>query len=130
LLAGVGALGGDGPAGVGGGPLGAGDAVVEADVAVDARLGGGVDDVPADRLAVGDGLGAGPGAERVAQGVHVGVGPDAGVAEQVPRAADGAPGLEDGVGGPRAAVLQVVGGADAGEPGPDDQDVEVLGGVV
>src|SRR5690606_8266478 len=61
------------------------------------------------------------------QRVHVGVGPDARVAEEVPRAADGVAGLEDGVAGPRALVLHVPAGADAREAGADDEAVEVLG---
>ena len=36
--------------------------------------------------------------------------------------------LEDRVALARAALLQVVGGADAGEAGADDQDVEMLDG--
>ena len=125
-LAGVGALGGDVPAGLLGGPVGPHDAVVEPDVLVDAGLGGGVLDVLQDRLAVGDRLLAVPRTERVAEREHVGVGADAGVAEQVPRAADGVAGLEDGVAGPRALGLHVVAGADAGQAGADDEDVEVL----
>ena len=79
-------------------------------------------------VAVGDRLLAVPRPERVAEGEHVGVGPDARVAEQVPRAADGVAGLEDGVGRPRALGLEVVAGADAGQAGADDEDVEVLHG--
>src|SRR5690606_21655633 len=64
-LAGVGALGGDEPAGVVGGPLGRDDLVVEADLAVDPEDPGGVLDVAQDRLAVGDRLLPVPRSERV-----------------------------------------------------------------
>jgi hypothetical protein len=127
-LARVGALRGDVPASVVAAPVGRGDPVVEPDVLVDAALGGGVLDVAQDRLAVGDGLVAVPGAEGVAQRVHVGVGADAGVPEQVPGAPDGTACLEDGVGGPGALGLDVVAGADARQPRADDEDVEVLRG--
>src|SRR5699024_7475382 len=92
-LAGVGALGGDGPAGGVGVTFRTNDAVVEADVAVDAGLGCGLAYVVEDRITVGDGLFAGPGLERVAEGEHVRVGTDARISEQVPGAADGVAGL-------------------------------------
>ena len=63
------------------------------------------------------------GRKRVAQRVHVGVGADAGIAEQVPGAADRLAAFEDGVALARAAVLQVPGGADARQAGADDQHV-------
>ena len=92
----------------------------------DAVLPGGVLDVVADRLTVGDRLRVLPRPEGVAEGEHVRVRPDAGVAEQVPGSADGAPGLQDRVGLPRAVLLQMAGGPDAGQAGADDQDVHVL----
>src|SRR5207249_1793170 len=61
-----------------------------------------------------------------AQGVHVRVRADAGIAEEVPRPADVVARLEDGVRPIRTARLQMVAGADAGDPGADDQHVEVL----
>ena len=100
--------------------------MVEADLLVDPGFARGVLDVLEDGITVGDGLLAIPRAERVAEGEHVRVGPDAGVAEQVPRAPDGAPCLEDGVGGPRALVLEVVGGADARQARSDHQNIQVL----
>ena len=57
--------------------------------------------------------------------MHVRVGADAGVAEEVPRAADRAAGLEDLVAGPGAVGLEVMAGTDAGQAGPDDEHVEV-----
>src|SRR3546814_5456321 len=69
-----------------------------------------------------------PRPERVAEGEHVRVGAHAGVAEQVPGASDGVAGLEDRIRRPGRLGLQVVPSADAGQPGADHEDVEVLGG--
>jgi hypothetical protein len=104
--------------------------VVEADRLLDAVLASGVDDVAADRGPVGDRLRVGPRPEGVAEGEHVGVRPDARVAEQVPGAADRVPRLEDGEALVGALLAQVAGGTDTGETGPHDEDVEVFGGVL
>jgi hypothetical protein len=98
-------------------------------VLLHARLRGGVADVVADVGPVGHRLVPSPGAERVGQGEHVRVRPHARVAEQVPGAADGVAGLQDRVGGLGVGLLQPARGADAGEAGPDDDHVEVLGVV-
>ena len=98
-----------------------------ADVLVDAVLPRGLAHVGQDRRAVGDGLLVGPRTEPVAEREHVGVRPDAGVAEQVPGAADRRR-------APRAARYDVPGSRSsrwqaapiAGQPGADDQDVDVL----
>ena len=126
VLAGVGALDVDGPPGLAGRPRGGHDPSVEADLVLDPVGAGRRSDVLQDRRAVGDGLVAHPWLERVAEGEHVGVRPDAGVAEEVPRAADGAAGLEDGVGGAGTLRLEVAGAPDAGQPGPQDQYVHVF----
>ena len=111
-------------------PVGGLDLVAEADVLLEVVLAGGFDDVFADARAVGDGLGFFPGFEVVAEGVHVAVRPDAGVAEQVPGAADGVAAFEDGEIEAGAIALQMHGGADAGQAGADDEDVVVGGGHV
>ena len=49
-----------------------------------------------------------------------------GIAEEVPGAADRLARLEDRVALAGAALLQVVGGADAGEAGADDQHVDMF----
>ena len=117
-----------GPQGLGTIPLGAQHPVAVADKAVDAMLAGGVLDVAADRRAVGDGLWIGPGTEAVAEGVHVRVGADAGVAEQVPGATQGGAPLENGQALVRALAPEVAGGADAGQAGANDQDIQVFDG--
>ena len=104
---------------------GRGDPVVEADVGIDAGFPGGVLDVLQYRVAVSDRLLAIPGPERVTQGVHVRVGTDAGIAEEVPGPSDGVAGLEDRVVGPGALGLEVVAGTDAGQSGAHDDHIEV-----
>ena len=79
-----------------------------------------------DRRAVGDGLGLLPGLERVAQRVHVRIGADAGVAEQVPGAAEALAAFEDDEAAVGAALAQVHRRADARQAGADHQHVEVF----
>ena len=121
----VGPLRRDVPARLGRRPVCRDDPVVEADMGVDAGLGGGVLDVLEDGVPVRNGPLAPPGPERVAQRVHVGVGANARVAEQIPRPSDGVASFEDGVGGPGTLRLEIVRGTDTRQPGTDDQDVEV-----
>src|SRR3712207_9028618 len=59
---------------------------------------------------------------------QVGVRPDAGVAEQVPGAAGGRAGLEDGEALRRQLGREVAAGPDARDPSPDDEAVAVLDG--
>src|SRR6185503_14999134 len=107
-------------------PLGADDPVSEADLVADVVGVRGRADVVEDLPARGDRLWLLPGPERVAEGEHVGVGADPGVAEQVPGAADRIARLEDREALRRAALAKMAGGADPGDPGPDDQHVDVL----
>ena len=116
----------DGPGGVLCRPAGADDLAVELDVLVDPVVAGGVAHITQDRGAVGDGLGLGPRLEDVAQGIHVGVRPDAGVAEQIPGAADGRAPFQDRIGATRTVGLQVNGGADSRKARAHDQDVEMF----
>ena len=104
------------------------DAMAEADVSVDAALARRVAHVVQDRGPVRDRLGVRPRAERVAEGEHVGVRTDAGVAEEVPGPADGVARLEDRVRLARQLVLEVVRRADPGQAGTDDQDIEMVAG--
>src|SRR6516225_9109116 len=102
--------------------------MMKANATVNPELVCGVAKVLQDGGAVGDGVRGCPWAERVAEGVHVGVGADAGVAEEVPGAADRAASFEDNVALAGTLRLQAIAGSDAGEAGSDDDDVEVLGG--
>src|SRR3954470_19235661 len=102
--------------------------MVETDVAVDAVLGRRVLNVFQDLLPVGDRLWVRPRLERIAERVHVTVGADAGIAEQVPGATDGAAALQDREALARTFVLEMIGGGDAGQPGTDDQYVDMLCG--
>jgi hypothetical protein len=121
-----GALGLDRPAGVRGAPRRPLHALTEADIPVDAVLARRLAEIGEDGRRVRDRFRARPRLERVPERVHVGIGADAGVAEEVPRPADVVARLEDRVGAVGTARLKVVAGADAGDPGADDQDVEVL----
>ncbi len=75
---------------------------------------------------VGDRPGAAPGPEFVAERVHVAVGPDARVTEQVPGAAHRIASLEDCVTLAGTFALQVARGTDTGQSRPDDDDIEIL----
>src|SRR6478672_2496636 len=112
------------PQGVGARPLGAPDDVAEPDPADDAGLLGRGADVAKDRRPVGDRLRVGPRPEAIAERVHVGIGAHAGVAEQIPGAADRRALLDDRETLAGTTVLEVMRGADAREAGADDQDVE------
>ena len=101
--------------------------MMEANLLVDAVIGGGLADVIQNPRPVGDRLRLGPRPERIAQREHVGVGSHAGIAKQIPGAADAIAALEDSVGFARAFLLQMIARPDAGEAGADDQDVEVFG---
>ena len=116
-----------GPASVHSGPLRAGHLVPEADPLVDARVRGGVADIPQDRRPVRDRLRLRPRAEPVPEGVHVRVRPHAGVAEQVPRAADRVARFEDRVAAVGERGLDVVCRTDSGQAGADDEDIDVFG---
>src|ERR1700722_8157208 len=97
-----------------------------ADLLVDAVVGRGLADVVQNPRPVGDRLGLGPWLERIAEREHVRVGADAGIAEQVPGAADAVAALENDVALAGALLLQVIARADAGQSGADDQHVEMF----
>src|SRR5262249_37743668 len=79
-----------------------------------------------NRGTVRDRLGLQPRPEPVAQREHVRVRTHPRVAEQVPGAADDIAGFEDRVGLARERRLDVLRGADPGQPRPADQDLDLL----
>jgi hypothetical protein len=94
---------------------------------VDAVFARGLVQIIEDRGAVGDRLGLGPGLEREAQGEHVRVGPDAGIAEQVPGPAQSLAPLQDHIAALRAVGLQMIARTHAGNAGAHDHYVEMFG---
>ena len=124
LLAGLAVFDLHRPAGLIAAPGGAAHPLSEADVAADVGLVGSFADVAQDGRAIGNGLRLLPRLERVTQRVHVRIRAHAGVAEQVPSAADGVARLDDGVAVHGTLPLQVVRGTDARQAGADDQHVE------
>ena len=116
----------DGPEIVGAGPAGRGDLVIVADVTGEIVLLDHLAHVAEDLGGRGDGR-ADPGLEAIAEGVEVAVGADAGILVRQPGAAEALQVLQHHEALARAVVLQVIGPADAGNPGPHDQYIEVLG---
>src|SRR5215212_1432521 len=69
---------------------------------------------------------AGPRLEAIAERIQVAVGADAGITMGPPCPAERLLRFEHDKARPRALMRQVIGGADPGNPGPDDQYVEML----
>ncbi len=82
-----------------------------------------------DRRAVGDRLFVPPRFEDETQRVHVAVRPDAGVAEQIPGAAQIGPPLDQREAAVGTMHLEMRGHADARKAGADDQNVLIHGAV-
>src|SRR5580704_17917963 len=97
----------------------------ERDLAVDAVLLGGVANIAQNRGTVGDRFLASPRPKAEDERVHVGVRTDAWIAKQVPRPADRVARLQDRIALARTTRLQIVPCPDAGQPGSDDQHVNV-----
>src|SRR5437763_16081535 len=70
---------------------------------------------------------ASPRLEAITEGVEVAIGAYPGIAMRNPGAAEGILRFERDKARPGALFCQMVGGADAGNAGPDDQHVKVLG---
>jgi hypothetical protein len=100
--------------------------MTEADVPVNAFIASGGRDVLADIIARRNGLGIGPGAERVAHGQHVRVRTDAGIAKQVPGATNPLPLLQNQVSLLWTKRLQVMARTDARQACAHDQDVKMF----
>src|SRR5919204_5468715 len=100
--------------------------MVEADALIDTVLPRGLADVRQDRCAVDDRLRPRPRTERVAEREHVGVRADAREPKQIPRPPDCSSRLEAGEALLGAVLLQPTCGADTGDTGTYDQDVDVF----
>lgn len=79
-----------------------------------------------DLVGVGDRVVLGPRLELEAEALHVGIGPNTRVAEQIPGPADRVAAVDDGEGPARLLRLEVMTQVDPGDPGSDDQHVDVL----
>ena len=116
----------DGPRRIRTRPRGTDDAVIEAHLPVDAVFGGRVADIVQNRWPIGDRLRRCPRPERIAERVHVGIRPDARVTKQIPRTTDAVARLENDIRLRGAVRLKVIAGADSGDTGADDQNVNTF----
>ena len=114
------------PAGIRRGPRCRAHFVVIANLAINAMLLGRLAQIVENRAPIGNGLVVHPRLELIAKGMQVRVGPNAGITKQVPRTTRCAARLKDGKGFLRLFFLQVVARTDAGQPRPDDQDINML----
>ena len=103
-----------------------GDAVAVMDVRADPVLLDHFAHIVEDRLGRGNRR-ADPRLEAIAKGVEVRVGTDAGVLVGFPGSAERVLHFQDGIGLARTLILQVIGRTDPGNPGANDQYVNVGG---
>lgn len=101
---------------------------MELNLPVDSVLGSGLVDILPDGRALRNGFLVHPRPPGETEGVEVRVGADSGEAEEIPGAAHGIAGFEDGVAGIWELGLDAVRGVDAGDACADDDDVEVCAG--
>ena len=101
--------------------------MAEANLAVDAKFARGVADVLQDRGTIGDRLLARPGPKAETQRIHVGIGADAGITEQIPGAADRSASFNDCPAQLRAARTQIIGGRHPRDSGADYQYIDIFG---
>src|SRR4029077_12971025 len=125
-LAGLITLRFDNPARVFGRPRRRERALPESDVAIDAEFTRSIAHILQNARPVADVLNLLPWAEGISERVHVGVGAHAGIAEQVPSAANLRSRFEDDVALAGTTRLETVSRADAGESGSDNDHVEVF----
>ena len=90
------------------------------------ELSGGVADVIQYRGTIGDGLGVAPWAKAIAERVHVGVGANAGIAEEIPGATDRVTPFEYDEALIGAVHLQMTRSTNSRQPRAHDYDVHVL----
>src|SRR6185369_8833068 len=90
------------------------------------EFGGGVADVVQYRGTIGDGLGVTPRAKAIAERVHVGVGSDAWITKEIPRATDRSAPFEYDEALVTAVHLQMTRSTNPRQPGAHNDDVDVL----
>src|SRR5579859_3251709 len=100
--------------------------MAETNLLVDAVLGCGLAYIVENAWPVRNRFRIGPRLERIAEREHVAVGANAGIAKQIPGAADAIAPFENEVALARAFLLQVIARADAGQTGADDHDVKMF----
>jgi hypothetical protein len=125
-LAGVSPPRADCPGGVLCRPFGPLHQVLEADVTVDSMFFCGLVNVLENVRPVGDGLGILPGLEAESQRMHIAVGADTGVLEQIPGAAHVLAPLQYHIALAGTFGLQVHAGTDAGQARTDHDNVKIF----
>ena len=125
-VAGIETLGLHRPALLRGGPAGRDDPVAIADMGAEIAVLDDLVHVPENLVAAGDGR-ADPGFVPVAEGVEIGVRPDARIAVHVPGASERIVSLEDHELLLRKRCLQMVSRADARDASANDEHIEMLG---
>src|SRR6185369_14353001 len=90
------------------------------------EFGGGVADVIQDRGTIGDGLGVTPRTKAIAERVHVGVGTDAWITKEIPRATDRFAPFEYDEALVGAVHFEMTRSTDPRQPRTHDNDVHVL----
>src|SRR6185437_16734603 len=103
--------------------------MVVADGFGDAEIGRCVANVIEDRGTVGDCFGLAPGAKAIAERVHVRIGADAWITEEIPRAADSVASFEYEEALLGAVHLEMARSANPRQPRADDDYIHVLHGA-
>ena len=98
----------------------------QTDVAVNAIVRRGVADVIPDGWATRDGFVRVPRPKRKSQRVHIRIGADARIAEEIPSSADCIAGFQNRVGFSREGSLQMVSSINTGYAGAHDQHVKMF----
>src|ERR1700683_5635200 len=101
----------------------------ESDLTVDAIVRRGLADIIPDGRSTRDRLVRMPWPERKSESVHIRIGTDPWIAEEIPRSSDCVARLENCVGLSGEGSLQPVSSVDAGYSGADNQDVEMFLGL-
>src|SRR5262249_18538445 len=110
-------------------PAGRRDLVLIANVAAEIVLVDHLAHIGADFRRRGDRL-AGPRLEAIAEGVQIAVGADAGIAMRPPGAAEAPERPQHHEALVRTLLRQVIGAADAGDAGADDEHIDMLASIL